>query len=84
MKNILWFTNDLRLQDNEMVRAAFEDRKEMIALYVFNPRDYSPGGHYWTQFEGLAPFSKVGMYRTKFILEALSDLQKQLAVQEFH
>jgi deoxyribodipyrimidine photo-lyase len=67
---IVWFRNDLRLHDNEALHDALLCADEVIPVYVFDERVFF--GH--TRFG----FRKTGPYRTKFILESVSDLRRSL------
>lgn len=65
---IVWFRNDLRLQDNEtLVEAA--NNFDIIPIYIFDPRHYIN-----TSLE----FSKTGSFKTKFLLETLRQLKADL------
>lgn len=66
---IVWFRNDLRIHDNEVLYRAAEKYDRVIPLYCLDE----------TQLNGRAfGFRKMGPRRLKFILESLSDLQKGL------
>jgi len=66
---LVWFRNDLRTTDNEALFRACRHQDKVIALYCFDPRQFSS-----TEFD----FPKTGAYRLQFLLESLEDLQKQL------
>lgn len=67
--SLIWFTNNLRVQDNEAFsKAAAYDK--VIAVYCFDPRQFE---------EGDFGFVKTGKYRTKFLLESVQNLQSKLA-----
>lgn len=45
MTALLWFTQDLRLEDNPALNAALRDHDRVVALYVFDERNpWAPGG----------------------------------------
>ena len=71
---VVWYRRDLRLHDHEpLVDAANAD--ELLAVFVFDPREYGTA-----RFGGRHSFSyeKTGPYRTRFRLEAVSDLRTRL------
>jgi len=67
---IVWYRNDLRVHDHEPLWKASQKTRQIIPVYCFD-------GHYWgkTSFG----FAKTGSFRTKFLVESVSDLQKNLA-----
>ncbi len=68
MKRILvWFRNDLRLEDHEPLYKAAQRADEVIPYYCFDVRQFgtSPYG-----------FSKTGSARAKFLLESITALQQ--------
>jgi deoxyribodipyrimidine photo-lyase len=67
---IVWFRNDLRLHDNEAVSTALRMADEVIPVYVFDERTVTGQ----TRFG----FPKIGRYRTKFILESVEDLRRNI------
>jgi len=69
-QGILWFRNDLRLDDNESLHEAIS-HGTVIPVYVFDDR----------LFKGLTRdfgFQKTGIHRAKFLIEAIQDLREQL------
>lgn len=70
MKRILvWFRNDLRLRDNEVLYKAAQDGTELVLFYCLDD-------HYFQEFpEG---FLKTGPFRARFILEALAEFRAEL------
>ncbi|MBC3758550.1 DASH family cryptochrome [Hyunsoonleella sp. SJ7] len=66
---LVWFRNDLRVQDNFILNQALEYHKKVIALYCFDPR------HYETSVVG---FKKTEKFRAKFLIESITDLRKNL------
>ncbi len=69
-KVILWFRNDLRLQDNEALTEACDSGATVYPIYVFDDRVFKGKTKYG--------FRKTDVYRAKFILESITDLRKQL------
>ncbi len=69
-KNILvWFRNDLRIEDNEILLEACEKATHIIPVYVFDQRYYQN-----TTYNTL----KTGLFRAQFILESVNDLKNSL------
>jgi deoxyribodipyrimidine photo-lyase len=66
---LVWFTNDLRLKDNNVLDCALKNHQQVIAVYCFNPDHYklSPFG-----------FKKTEKYRAKFLIESINDLKRNL------
>ncbi len=67
---IVWFRNDLRIHDNEALVSALSRHDSVIPVYVLDDRFMKST----TSFG----FAKTGVFRTKFILESLHDLRKNL------
>lgn len=67
--SIVWFKTDLRLRDNETLVRAIEQSDEIIPVYCFDD------AHFKTSEFGL---KKTGNFRAQFLLEALTDLDKNL------
>lgn len=77
-KALIWFRNDLRVRDNAILNIVSQQQtslsspakyNEVICLYCFDPRYYSP-----TRYSK----HKTGIYRSKFIIESVINLQKNL------
>ena len=66
---IVWFKTDLRLHDNETLVQAIAQSDEVIPVYCIDD------SHFRTTEFG---FLKTGNFRTKFLLESLLDLDKNL------
>lgn len=66
-KILVWFRNDLRLRDNEMLAEAIAKSDEILPVYVFDARHFEQ-----TSFLTL----KTGITRTKFIIESLGELKQ--------
>lgn len=62
--NVFWFKRDLRLQDNEALFEALEDKEPLLLLYIFEP-SLAKEGHYSHR-------------HFNFIKQSLSYLQDQL------
>ena len=72
MKNsrrvIVWFRQDLRLHDNEMLVEAMKRGDEVVPIYVFDERQFLGKTKYG--------FDKTGQFRAKFIIECVEDLRQ--------
>jgi deoxyribodipyrimidine photo-lyase len=66
---LVWFRNDLRIEDNEMLAEAVAKAEEILPVYIFDPRQFQE-----TPFGTL----KTGFNRAKFLLESVSALREQL------
>jgi deoxyribodipyrimidine photo-lyase len=67
---LVWFGNDLRIQDNKVLSKAVAQHDRVIGIYCLNPALLQK-----TNFG----FRKLGVYRAKFLLESLRDLKQNLA-----
>ena len=75
MSNLVWFRNDLRVADNQSLKAACEMEGDVIGVYFFDPNFYEKSSF---DLELELPFGKTGKYRAQFIREALEDLRAHL------
>jgi deoxyribodipyrimidine photo-lyase len=66
---IVWFRNDLRLNDNLCLTEAIEKSDQVVPVYVFDPRFFGIGKY---------GFPKTGHYRAQFLIEAVSELKVNL------
>jgi deoxyribodipyrimidine photo-lyase len=66
---IVWFRNDLRIQDQEALHKACSTGAEVIPVYCFDPR------HFETTEIG---YPKTGSFRGKFLMESVADLRRNL------
>jgi deoxyribodipyrimidine photo-lyase len=66
---LVWFRNDLRIHDNEILLEASRKADLVIPFYCFDDRHYK-----------LTPFNtlKTGPFRARFLIESVADLQKSL------
>lgn len=72
MNNLIWFKNDLRVQDNNSLFQACKNSGKVIGVYFLDP----------SQFEITKyGFKKTEKYRAKFLLETLRDLKNNLATK---
>lgn len=69
MRGLVWFRNDLRLQDNETLHRAAQQCDELLCVYCIDPREFekTPYG-----------FTKTGPFRIQFLLETLEQLKASL------
>lgn len=68
-KILVWFRNDLRLHDNEMLVEAIAKSEEILPVFCFDPR----------QFEMTSYHSfKTGSVRAKFLIESVNGLRQSL------
>ena len=70
MNNLVWFRNDLRVEDNHSLHKACQKTGKVIGVYFLDPRQFE-----MTRFG----FKKTEKYRAKFLLESLRDLKNNLA-----
>jgi deoxyribodipyrimidine photo-lyase len=68
--SLIWFRNNLRVQDNTSLKKAIENHRNTIAVYFFDPKSFKIDAF---------GFQKTAKYRTKFLIETITDLQKNLA-----
>ena len=68
-KGLVWFRNDLRVNDNESLTNAIAENDSVIAVYCFDPRHYevTPFG-----------FKKTEKFRAKFLIETITELKENL------
>ena len=68
MKTLIWYRNDLRIEDHEpFVRASEEG--QVAALYCFDPRQFKELDY---------GFSKTGSIRAQFLIESIQALREKL------
>ena len=66
---ILWFRNDLRLNDNPVLHAALKENDAIIPLYVLDERLLN--AKQWN-------IPKIAPHRLQFLLESIADLKEHL------
>ncbi len=66
---LVWFRNDLRIHDNEILLEAVRKADKILPVYCFDPYYFrkNPSGN-----------AKTGNLRARFLLEAVADLRKNL------
>lgn len=65
---LVWFRNDLRIHDNEILLEATRKADKVLPVYCFDP--------YYFQVTNGIP--KTGAFRARFLLESVADLRKNL------
>ncbi|MDJ0520819.1 MAG: DASH family cryptochrome [Planctomycetota bacterium] len=65
---IVWYRNDLRVDDHEPLRAALS-QGTAVPVYCFDPRQFA---------ETPEGFAKTGPFRTRFLRESVADLRESL------
>lgn len=66
---LVWFRNDLRIHDNEILLEATLKSSSIVPVYIFDPRYYT---------ETLYKTLKTGKNRARFILESVDDLKQSI------
>ena len=66
---LVWFTKDLRVRDNHSLLKALKENQKTIAVYCFDPRNFST-----TKYG----FKKTEKFRAKFLIETVKNLRKNL------
>ena len=66
---LVWFRNDLRIHDNEILLEAIRKADKILPVYCFDPYYFrtNPSGN-----------PKTGSLRARFLLESVADLRKNL------
>ncbi|KAG8375306.1 hypothetical protein BUALT_Bualt10G0086600 [Buddleja alternifolia] len=68
--SIVWFRNDLRILDNEVLFKAWASSEAVLPVYCLDPRLFAT-----THYFG---FPKTGALRAQFVVECLIDLKRSL------
>jgi cryptochrome len=69
MTQLVWFRNNLRIDDNQALAEAVKAKGQVIALYCFDPRHFAE-----TEFG----FTKTGSFRAQFLIETIHNLKENL------
>lgn len=67
--SLIWFRNNLRISDSNVLKEACKNADLVIAAYCFNPANFE------TDDYGI---KKTGRYRAKFLLESVENLKENL------
>ena len=70
MTNLVWFRNDLRVQDNTSLRKAMQEGNTIMGVYCFDPRQFEKDR--WG-------FKKTDRYRAQFLIETIAALRNNLS-----
>ena len=68
---IVWFRNNLRLDDNEALAEALAEARDIIPVFVFDDRSFKGSTHAFG-------FPKTGVHRARFVHESVVDLRERL------
>jgi len=66
---LVWFGNDLRIHDNDVLSLAVKNHSKVIGVYIIDPSFFE---------ENEFGFKKMDVFRAQFLLESLHDLKHQL------
>lgn len=66
---LVWFRNDLRVEDHQGLQQALASQKRVIAYYSFSPKLFQPTA--WG-------FKKTEKYRAQFLIESVAALKNEL------
>jgi deoxyribodipyrimidine photo-lyase len=69
-KGLVWFRNDLRVNDNESLTKAMAENETVLAVYCFDPRHFE---------EIKFGFKKTEKFRAKFLIETVTELKQNLS-----
>ncbi len=69
MNNLIWFRNNLRVQDNNSLFKACKKSGKVIGVYCLDPRQFETNKH---------GFKLTEKFRAKFLLETLRELKNNL------
>ena len=67
--SLVWYRNDLRIKDHIGLTKAVDSKRQVVAYYNFNPELFKISN--WG-------FKRTDRFRTKFLIESVIDLQKEL------
>ena len=68
--SVIWFRNNLRIQDNTSLFKAIHHHEKTIAVYFFDPKYF--------EIDTFG-FKKTEKFRAKFLIETIADLKRNLA-----
>jgi len=66
---LIWYRNDLRIQDHEPLYRAISEKAQIIPFYCFDERQFTTTSY---------GFPKTGSFRAQFLLESVTDLRQSL------
>ena len=67
--SLVWFRNDLRVDDHNGLKLALNNSNKVVGFYCFNPKVFS---------ENKLGFKKTDVFRTKFLIETVDNLKENL------
>lgn len=67
---LVWFRNDLRVHDNEILLSALERADQILPVFVFDTTHFG--------INDISGLRKTGVLRAKFLIESITDLKKSL------
>ncbi|KAK4490884.1 hypothetical protein RD792_001599 [Penstemon davidsonii] len=67
---MVWFRNDLRILDNEVLYKAWVSSEAVLPVHFLDPRLFATTHHFG--------FPKTGALRAQFLMDCLADLKKSL------
>ena len=67
--SLVWFRNDLRVDDHNVLKLALNNSNKVVGFYCFNPKVFS---------ENKLGFKKTDVFRTKFLIETVHNLKENL------
>lgn len=68
-KGLVWFRNDLRINDNASLTNAIIENEKVLAVYCFDPRHFEQSNF---------GFKKTEKFRAKFLIESVVALKQNL------
>jgi len=71
---LVWFGNDLRIHDNDVLSLAVKNHSKVIGIYIIDPSLFE---------ENEFGFKKMDVFRAQFLLESLHDLKHQLLTKKY-
>jgi deoxyribodipyrimidine photo-lyase len=66
---LVWFRNDLRLHDNEILSEAIRRADKVLPVYIFDPYYFKTGA---------SGVLKTGSFRARFLIESVANLRQNL------
>ncbi|TAH30746.1 MAG: DASH family cryptochrome [Cytophagales bacterium] len=68
-KIIVWFRNDLRLHDNELLQKCIDKNAEILPIFCFDTKQFQ---------NTFLDFPKTDSFRTRFLIESVQNLKENL------
>ena len=66
---LVWFRNNLRVNDNISLKKAIDENQKVIAVYFFDPKYFEKDNF---------GFKKTEKFRSQFLIETITDLKQNL------